>query len=295
MANILKKNFVNSDLDSNFEYTWVWTTGAGTTNVILDWYDNNNILRTTSDVFTIISATTIKISVGGPITGTHTISLLQNESASDGRRLFGLPLINTLDSDHRIPVGKNNSDLANNISYNTLTNLLITEVTDNVSQYVLIRTQNLNDLPNKTTARTNLGVYGKTESYNKTEILNNLKKWSNTYALTLTTGGTSEVTSLNIKRFVHCNRIVFLAFECGVPVANTEFHVGKIQTGYEPPYELRFPALVANTSLNDGGAIVRIQTDGQIYMKCGQDFQTIVANISFPVRSDFFPPEILPS
>ena len=157
MANTVKHIFTNADLDANFTLTY--THNQNTTNIIPEWYDETGSNRTTAELFQIIDLNTIKLYCGGPITGSHYILIVCADNNTGGKKLFHLPLITILDSDHRLPVGKNDSVLASNITYGNL----ISTITNSIGNNVLLKSNNLSDLSNLSTARTNLSVYSKAQ------------------------------------------------------------------------------------------------------------------------------------
>lgn len=156
MAKFTTLTFTNDDLDSNFEVELIH--GKNTENVILSWVDENNIDRTTTDVFTILDANTIKVSCGSSVTGTQTVIVCYDDILSiTGRKLFGLAnLPSPYDQTYRLALGKENAPAVNVSLQNFLTWL--------TSMLPFMKgSKNLSDITNSGAARSNLNVYSKTE------------------------------------------------------------------------------------------------------------------------------------
>ena len=158
MAKFTTLTFTNDDLDSNFEVELIH--GKNTENVILSWVDENNIDRTTTDVFTVLDANTIKVSCGSSVTGTQTVVVCYDDILSiTGRKLFGLAnLPSPYDQTYRLALGKENAPAVNVSLQNFLTWL--------TSILPFMKGENaLSDIPEnkKGAARSNLSVYSKTE------------------------------------------------------------------------------------------------------------------------------------
>ena len=158
MAKFTTLTFTNDDLDSNFEVELIH--GKNTENVILSWVDENNIDRTTTDVFTILDANTIKVSCGSSVTGTQTVVVCYDDILSiTGRKLFGLAnLPSPYDQTYRLALGKENAPAVNVSLQNFLTWL--------TSKLPFMKGENaLSDIPEnkKGAARSNLNVYSKAE------------------------------------------------------------------------------------------------------------------------------------
>ena len=156
MAKFTTLTFTNDDLDSNFEVELIH--GKNTENVILSWVDENNIDRTTTDVFTVLDANTIKVSCGSSVTGTQTVVVCYDDILSiTGRKLFGLAnLSSPYDQTYRLALGKENAPAVNVTLRNFLTWL------GSVLPFMK-GSNNLLDVTNKGAARSNLNVYSKTE------------------------------------------------------------------------------------------------------------------------------------
>ncbi|OQA94558.1 MAG: hypothetical protein BWY22_02438 [Bacteroidetes bacterium ADurb.Bin217] len=158
MAKFTTLTFTNDDLDSNFEVELIH--GKNTENVILSWVDENNIDRTTTDVFTVLDANTIKVSCGSSVTGTQTVVVCYDDILSiTGRKLFELANLSSLDDqNYRLALGKKNAPAVNVSLQNFLTWL--------TSVLPFMKGENgLSDIPTnkKGAARSNLSVYSKTE------------------------------------------------------------------------------------------------------------------------------------
>lgn len=158
MAKFTTLTFTNDDLDSNFEVELIH--GKNTENVILSWVDENNIDRTTTDVFTVLDANTIKVSCGSSVTGTQTVVVCYDDILSiTGRKLFGLAnLQSPYDQTYRLALGKENAPAVNVSLQNFLTWL--------TSILPFMKGENaLSDIPEnkKGAARSNLSVYSKVE------------------------------------------------------------------------------------------------------------------------------------
>lgn len=156
MAKFTTLTFTNDDLDSNFEVELFH--GKNTENVILSWVDENNIDRTTTDVFTVLDANTIKVSCGSSVTGTQTVIVCYDDMLSiTGRKLFGLAdLSSPYDQTYRLALGKKDAP-AVNVS---LSNFL-TWLSSNLP--FMKGSKNLSDVTSQGAARTNLNVYSKDE------------------------------------------------------------------------------------------------------------------------------------
>jgi hypothetical protein len=156
MAKFTTLTFTNDDLDSNFEVELIH--GKNTENVILSWVDENNIDRTTTDVFTVLDANTIKVSCGSSVTGTQTVVVCYDDILSiTGRKLFGLAnLSSPYDQTYRLALGKENAPAVNVTLRNFLTWL------GSVLPFMK-GSNNLSDVKNTGAARSNLNVYSKTE------------------------------------------------------------------------------------------------------------------------------------
>lgn len=158
MAKFTTLTFTNDDLDSNFEVELIH--GKNTENVILSWVDENNIDRTTTDVFTVLDANTIKVSCGSSVTGTQTVVVCYDDILSiTGRKLFGLANLQSPDDQtYRLALGKENAQAVNISLQNFLTWL--------TSKLPFMKGEKaLSDIPEnkKNAARSNLSVYSKTE------------------------------------------------------------------------------------------------------------------------------------
>jgi len=156
MAKFTTLTFTNDDLDSNFEVELFH--GKNTKNVILSWVDENNIDRTTTDVFTVLDANTIKVSCGSSVTGTQTVVVCYDDILSiTGRKLFGLANLPSLDDQtYRLALGKENAPAVNISLKNFLTWLTSTLP-------FMKGSKNLSDVTSQGAARTNLNVYSKDE------------------------------------------------------------------------------------------------------------------------------------
>lgn len=156
MAKFTTLTFTNDDLDSNFEVELIH--GKNTDNVILSWVDENNIDRTTTDVFTILDANTIKVSCGSSVTGTQTVVVCYDDILSiTGRKLFGLAnLSSPYDQTYRLALGKEDAPAVNVTLSNFLTWL------GSVLPFMK-GSNNLSDVTSSGAARSNLNVYSKTE------------------------------------------------------------------------------------------------------------------------------------
>ena len=156
MAKFTTLTFTNDDLDSNFEVELIH--GKNTENVILSWVDENNIDRTTTDVFTVLDANTIKVSCGSSVTGTQTVVVCYDDILSiTGRKLFGLAnLPSPYDQTYRLALGKENAPAVNVSLSNFLTWL--------TSMLPFMKgSNNLSDVKSQVFARSNLSVYSKEE------------------------------------------------------------------------------------------------------------------------------------
>ena len=156
MAKFTTLTFTNDDLDSNFEVKLIH--GKNTVNVILSWVDENNIDRTTTEVFTILDANTIKVSCGSSVTGTQTVVVCYDDILSiTGRKLFGLANLSApYDQTYRLALGKEDAPAVNVTLSNFLTWL------GSVLPFMK-GSNNLSDVTSSGTARSNLNVYSKTE------------------------------------------------------------------------------------------------------------------------------------
>ncbi|HON19731.1 MAG TPA: hypothetical protein PLW70_00140 [Bacteroidales bacterium] len=127
-------------------------------NVILSWVDENNIDRTTTEVFTILDANTIKVSCGSSVTGTQTVVVCYDDILSiTGRKLFGLANLSApYDQTYRLALGKEDAPAVNVTLSNFLTWL------GSVLPFMK-GSNNLSDVTSSGTARSNLNVYSKTE------------------------------------------------------------------------------------------------------------------------------------
>ena len=156
MAKFTTLTFTNDDLDSNFEVELIH--GKNTENVILSWVDENNIDRTTTDVFTVLDANTIKVSCGSSVTGTQTVVVCYDDILSiTGRKLFGLAdLPSPYDQTYRLALGKEHAPAVNVSLSNFLTWL--------TSKLPFMKgSNNLSDVTSTGAARSNLNVYSKVE------------------------------------------------------------------------------------------------------------------------------------
>ena len=156
MAKFTTLTFTNDDLDSNFEVELIH--GKNTVNVILSWVDENNIDRTTTEVFTILDANTIKVSCGSSVTGTQTVVVCYDDILSiTGRKLFGLANLSApYDQTYRLALGKEDAPAVNVTLSNFLTWL------GSVLPFMK-GSNNLSDVTSSGAARSNLNVYSKTE------------------------------------------------------------------------------------------------------------------------------------
>jgi len=156
MAKFTTLTFTNDDLDSNFEVKLIH--GKNTVNVILSWVDENNIDRTTTEVFTILDANTIKVSCGSSVTGTQTVVVCYDDILSiTGRKLFGLANLSApYDQTYRLALGKEDAPAVNVTLSNFLTWL------GSVLPFMK-GSNNLSDVTSSGAARSNLNVYSKTE------------------------------------------------------------------------------------------------------------------------------------
>lgn len=147
---INKKIFSDADLSS---YVLTYAHGLNTTDLIVKWYDDNGIERSTFDALTLVDANTITLDCGGSVGGDNTLLLYYEGSGSvSGKRAFELAASSSISNSDRFILGRAGL-AAFNVTYSTLKSLLNNALT------FLKTSQNLNDLPSKTTARSNLGVY----------------------------------------------------------------------------------------------------------------------------------------
>jgi len=154
---IHKKTFENLDLQ--VDHTLNYVHNLNTTSIIPKWYDQNGYERLTADLFQIVSANEIALSINEVISGTHTL-LLYYESvaeASAGRRLFELTPTYIPGDTLRIALGKVSTPTLN-MTVGAMKNWL------NGALNFMQKTMNLSDLVNKTTARANLGVYSTSQA-----------------------------------------------------------------------------------------------------------------------------------
>jgi hypothetical protein len=154
---INKKLFANADL--NGSYRLVYTHNLNTQDVLPTLYDNDSIQVITSDNFSLGDETgndkdnIVTLNLNNPITGTWKL-LLNYQGASEttsGRRAFELGT-GTPSDDSRLIFGKAATPSLN-ILLSAFYTLLMSKLT------FLKKDENLNDLTDKSQARTNLGVY----------------------------------------------------------------------------------------------------------------------------------------
>lgn len=154
---INKKLFTNAEL--NGSYQLVYTHNLNTQDVIPTLYDSVGLQTITADNFALGDETgnnkdnIVTLSLNNPITGTWKL-LLSYQSGSEttsGRRAFEFGT-GTPSDDSRLVYGKAATPSLN-ITFASLYSLLLTKLG------FLKLSENLNDLPDKSQARTNLGVY----------------------------------------------------------------------------------------------------------------------------------------
>jgi hypothetical protein len=102
----LKKEFTQADLDGTNKL--VYYHGTNTTEYAPLLYDNNNVQRTTIDIFSILDANTIVLELGNAITGTWTLYLQALTDVGGGtvRELHDLDIENAPTTDYRLALGK---------------------------------------------------------------------------------------------------------------------------------------------------------------------------------------------
>lgn len=154
---INKKLFTNADL--NGSYQLVYTHNLNTQDLIPTLYDSVGLQTITADSFALGDETgnnkdnIVTLSLNNPITGTWKL-LLSYQSGSEttsGRRAFEFATGTPAD-DSRLVYGKAGTPSLN-ITFTALYALLLSKLG------FLKKDENLNDLPDKSQARTNLGVY----------------------------------------------------------------------------------------------------------------------------------------
>lgn len=157
---INKKLFTNADL--NGSYQLVYTHNLNTQDLIPTLFDGSSIQAITADNFALGDETgnnkdnIVTLSMNNPITGTWKLLLSYQSGAetTSGRRAFEFTT-GTPDDDSRLVYGKVATPSLN-ITFAGLYSLLLTKLG------FLKKDENLNDLPDKSQARTNLGVYSTT-------------------------------------------------------------------------------------------------------------------------------------
>jgi hypothetical protein len=155
---INKKTFTNADL--NGSYQLIYTHNLNTQDLIPMLFDNYSIQAITADNFALGDENgnnkdnKVTLSLNNPITGTWKL-LLSYQGASEtstGRRAFELLENNSPSDDNRVLLGKAATP-SFNITLANLYALLLAKLG------FLKKAENLNDLLDKSQARTNLGVY----------------------------------------------------------------------------------------------------------------------------------------
>lgn len=154
---INKKLFTNSDL--NGSYQLVYTHNLNTQDLIPTLFDSSSIQAITADNFSLGDETgnnkdnIVTLSLNNPITGTWKLLLSYQSGAetTSGRRTFEFST-GTPDDDSRLVYGKASTPSLN-LTFSGLYALLLTKLG------FLKKSENLADLPDKSQARTNLGVY----------------------------------------------------------------------------------------------------------------------------------------
>jgi len=102
----LKKEFTNTDLDGNFKLVYYHGTDSIEYAPLL--YDNNNVQRTTIDIFSILDTNTVVLELNNAITGTWTLYLQALTDVGGGtvRELHDLDIENAPTTDYRLAIGK---------------------------------------------------------------------------------------------------------------------------------------------------------------------------------------------
>lgn len=96
--------FTNDDLDLDYKATF--THIRDTQNLTLNWIDEEKIIRSTGDVFQTVDNSTFYLYCGGPITGTHKVVMLFDDTLQiQGRKLFNLDLVPSTPLDYRLALG----------------------------------------------------------------------------------------------------------------------------------------------------------------------------------------------
>lgn len=206
------------------------------------------------------------------------------------RRIFEQPENNDPDLTKRVAFGG-----ASKITENMTWSNFITWITGKLS--FLKISENLNDLDNATTARTNLGVYSTTQVDtlldDKADELDVLTKTNttvytptadyhpgtkkyiddqdesySTVTVTPNTGGT--VTAVNLKAYRHGASILIFGTVTIDSTSGAEVQVASI-SGYSPPTsdDVPYPsAAILSTNENASG---RLASDGKIYLRAHQN------------------------
>jgi hypothetical protein len=152
MAGLKITTFGNADL--NVDYIFTWQHNLGTEQVVPLWIDSEGSVRNTPEAFTIVDADTVTLSVGGVITGEHSLIVMyDNIVALQGRKLFALSEVTDPATDMRVAIGKDGT-----LSVNITLADLIQFVTDN-SEMLTISKINSFSATDKTSLRDALQVY----------------------------------------------------------------------------------------------------------------------------------------
>lgn len=156
---IHKKTFTNELLNSNYQFEY--SHNLNTTEILVKWYDNNGIERSTFDLLQIIDEYKIILSCNEEIEGTHTLLFSYEMSGATtlGRRLFELDGTEDPDTSLRLALGKANTQSVNIKLSSFLTWLF--------SKLGFLKIKNnlyeLKGAAESAKARSNLGVYSTTQ------------------------------------------------------------------------------------------------------------------------------------
>lgn len=153
---IYKAAFTNDDLD--MDYQLLVTHNLGTSDIVPAWKDDSGKYRIIGDLIQVIDDNNVMLSCNEPITGTHYLYLSYEGSGTttEGRRAFELSTTEDPADTMRLIMGKLSTP-----AVNMTISAFLTWIYGKLG--FLKTTNNLSDLENKGSARSNLSVYSQAQ------------------------------------------------------------------------------------------------------------------------------------
>ena len=291
--------FTNAMLNVDFQL--IYTHAFSTSQLSVEWYDENGIKQSTDNVFQIIDDDTFVLNCNEAITGNNILLVFYDSEtpAITGNRLFERDLITTVDNELRYVLGNQDSPTYN-ITHEQLVAVLF------ASLGFLKKASNLSDIDNPATALSNIGgvnlatlqanTLGKANLYGYGSagggaalgVLNQQvftpslpyhpctksyaeSLFNKTTASILATGRDTTITSVQESTCGKSGNTAFIkiAFKISTPSQSTPVTFGVLPSGYIPDGTRNLPMTYWPTGASEGG-MVRIETNGEIKIYAGR-------------------------